>query len=71
MPEFRVVIDGRLTAKQQQALNQSIQRAVLAQVADWDDYPPCGIYIPPRRWNGLVARPLSEKVVVQEFREFP
>jgi hypothetical protein len=69
MPEFRVVIDGRLSAEQEHSINRAIQHAVLPQLAAFDDDVPCGVYIPHRRWLGLVARQLPEEVAKQEFPE--
>ena len=70
MAEFRVVIDGKLEPKQERAIHQAIQAAVLQHLAGLDvDGPmepetprvflPHGP-IPHRPWWGLVAAPVPE-----------
>ena len=68
MAEFRVVIDGKLTAEKQRAINAAIQQAVLPHLADaGGNRAPIGMVIPHRDWWGLVARPLPDLVIDEQF----
>lgn len=68
MAEFRVVIDGKLPAEKQRAINAAIQQAVLPHLADLGgDSGPVGAIIPHRDWWGLVARRLDRGLIREQF----
>jgi hypothetical protein len=68
MAEFRVVIDGKLSAEKQRAINAAIQQAVLPHLADLGgNSGPVGAIIPHREWWGLVARRLDAGLIREQF----
>jgi hypothetical protein len=56
---FNVVIDGKLTAAQQQAINASIQQAVLPHLAELGRGERDLAVLPHKDWLGLIALELS------------
>lgn len=63
MVRFTVAIDGELSAAQQQAINASIQQAVLPHLADLGDRGQKVAVLPHKEWLGLVALELAEGAV--------
>lgn len=63
MVRFTVAIDGKLTAAQQQAINASIQQAVLPHLADLNGRGERLAVLPRREWLGLIALELLEEAL--------
>jgi hypothetical protein len=67
MAEFHVVIEGlKLTAAEDQALNDAIQKVVLEHLADHDitkGSKPGGLvaFRPHPDWRGLVAKVVTQR----------
>jgi hypothetical protein len=55
-----VAIDGKLSAAQQQAINVSIQQAVLPHLADLGSRGQNVAVLPHKEWLGLIALELAE-----------
>lgn len=68
MVRFTVAIDGKLSAAQQQAINASIQQAVLPHLAEIGGRGQNVAVLPHREWLGLIAIELAESVL---FRGLP
>jgi hypothetical protein len=67
---FSVVIDGKLTAEQQQSINASIQQAVLPHLAKLGRNELDVAVLPHKEWLGLIALELSEQALRDGLARF-
>jgi len=61
--DFTVSLSGvRLTAAQKTNLNRAIQKAALAELANFRFGPNIGVHIPNKEWLGIWIGPLRGKL---------